>query len=76
MKKRTELAQRRLAQGMTGVQMASRLGIAESRYYYIENGGRPATPEIAKRIAEELGTRVCELFDPKLYQVKGGKEND
>lgn len=72
MKKHTELALRRITRGLTGVQMAAKLDIGESRYYYIENGNRPATPEIAKQIAEELGAQVCELFDAKLYQAKEG----
>lgn len=70
MKKQTQLAKKRLANDITGVQMAEALGIGISHYYYIESGERPATPELAEQIAQKLNAQVSELFDPKQYRAR------
>lgn len=50
--------------------MAKDLGIGVSRYFLIENGERPATPEIAERIAGILGVAKDVLFLPRSFTVR------
>jgi len=59
---RIQLRKRRSKQGITVAEMARKLGISESFYYKIEQGIRNPTMNLAKRIADLLGSTVDELF--------------
>jgi transcriptional regulator with XRE-family HTH domain len=50
--------------------MAGKLHIGISRYYYIENGKRPATPVLAEKIANILGVKEDEIFLPQSFTVR------
>lgn len=50
--------------------MAKALNIGVSRYFMIENGERPATPELAERIAVMLGVHKDILFLPQSFTVR------
>jgi DNA-binding XRE family transcriptional regulator len=67
---KSNLRNKRELQGETTVSMARRLGIGASRYYMIENGQRPATPEIANRIAAIFCVPVEEIFLPQSFTVR------
>ncbi len=54
--------------------MAKKLGIGASRYYMIENGERPATPELALAIARILGVETETLFLPQSFTARQTKE--
>lgn len=50
--------------------MASKLEIGVSRYYMIESGERPATPKIAKQIAEILNIKQDDIFLPQSFTAR------
>jgi len=56
--------------GETVTSMAAKLDIGVSRYYMIETGARPATPELAARIAAILGVDQNALFLPQSFTVR------
>lgn len=66
----TELKRYREAAGQTVTGMARKLRIGVSRYYMIESGERPATPEIAKKISEILGVQQGDIFLPQSFTVR------
>ena len=51
-------------------EMARALKIGVSRYFMIENGERPATPELAERIAIILGVPKDVLFLPRGFTAR------
>ena len=70
LKKRTELRNLREKKGVTVTSMAVRLKIGVSRYYMIENGERPASPEITNKIATILGVKPEDIFLPRSFTVR------
>lgn len=56
--------------GETVTSMAAKLNIGVSRYYMIESGARPATPELAKQIASILEMQPESLFLPQSFTVR------
>ena len=50
--------------------MAEKLEIGISRYYMIEVGDRPATPEIAKHISEILKVKQEDIFLPQSFTAR------
>ena len=56
--------------GETVTSMAAKLDIGISRYWMIESGTRPATPELADKIAKIVGTETAVLFLPQSFTVR------
>jgi transcriptional regulator with XRE-family HTH domain len=67
LKGKTKLRELRIKRGFKLTDMAERLNIGVSRYYMIENGERPATPDIAKMIAKILDVEQDEIFLPQTF---------
>lgn len=67
---RTKLRLIRKKKGETVSGMAKKLKIGVSRYYMIETGKRPATPEIAENIVKLLGVRLQSIFMPSSFRVR------
>lgn len=59
---RTVLKEARKKKGLTVPDVAGKLGISASFYYKIEQGVRNPTIELAKQIADSLGSTVDDLF--------------
>lgn len=49
-------------QQMTGVELASLVGVSHSMIYMIENGDRTPGMTLAKRIADALGKSIEDIF--------------
>ena len=62
MKAKTILRLIRESRRETVSSMAKRLNLSISRYYMIEAGERPATPDIAKLISELLQMQQEDIF--------------
>lgn len=58
----------------TVTSMAQKLDIGTSRYYMIESGARPATPDLARQIADILGARPEDLFLPISFTARETNE--
>ena len=78
MEEKTLLRKAREERGETITGMANKLGIGVSRYFYIENGERPATPELAKEISMILNVNEEDIFLPQSFTVRkiGAYENN
>ena len=66
----TKLRLIRKKKGETVSGMARKLKIGVSRYYMIETGERPATPEIAENIAKLLNVKTQSIFVPNSFTVR------
>lgn len=66
----SELRIARERQGLTQTELAKRAGILVSRYNMIEKGHRPATPEIAQRVAGILEVSVDAVFLPGSFTIR------
>ncbi len=66
----TKLRLIRKKKGETVSGMARKLKIGVSRYYMIETGERPATPEIAENIAKLLKVKTQSIFVPNSFTVR------
>ena len=75
MKAKTLLRLKRESKNETISSMANKLNIGLSRYYMIESGERPATPVIAKQIAELLGVNQEEIFLPQSFTARENRQN-
>jgi transcriptional regulator with XRE-family HTH domain len=64
------LRELREQRGETITSMAAKLEIGVSRYYMIESGARPASPELAEKIAAILGVETEHLFLPQSFTVR------
>ena len=56
------LAEKRIREGLTGVDVAKKIGITKAGYYSIERGDNGVSPANAKKISEVLGCDFDELF--------------
>lgn len=70
MKTKTILRLTRELKNETITSMADKLNLGVSRYYMIETGERPATPKIAKQIAEILKVRQEDIFLPHRFTAR------
>lgn len=50
--------------------MAKLLGIGQSRYFYIESGERPVSPELAEKISLILHVPQERLFLPSNFMAR------
>jgi transcriptional regulator with XRE-family HTH domain len=66
----SRLRELREQRGETITSMAAKLEIGVSRYYMIESGARPASPELAEKIAKILGVETEYLFLPQSFTVR------
>ena len=70
MKAKTILRLIRESRRETVSSMAKRLNLSISRYYMIEAGERPATPDIAKLISELLQMQQEDIFLPRSFTAR------
>lgn len=70
MDKNTQLRSIRDSQNKTITEVAKALKIGISRYYMIESGDRPATPELVKKISDFFGVKPEEIFLPQSFTVR------
>ena len=70
MRAKTLLRLTRELRNETITSMAKELKIGISRYYMIETGDRPATPELAKRISEILKVKQDDIFLPQTFTAR------
>ena len=56
------LAEKRIREGLTGVDVAEKIGMTKAGYYSIERGDNGVSPANAKKISEVLGCGFDELF--------------
>ncbi len=49
--------------GKTQLEVANKIGISAQMFNFIENGRRRPSPELAKKIAEELGFEWTQFFE-------------
>jgi len=70
MKPKTLLKLTRERKNETITSMANKLNICISRYYMIESGERPATPDIAARISEILDVKQEDIFLPQSFTAR------
>lgn len=67
MKKRQWLIELRKEQGLGLTEISKKIGTTTQFYYYIENGDRRPSPEIAQKIGDILGFNWT-MFYPKEEQ--------
>ena len=70
MNQKTVLRKIRIQSGETVSSMAKALNMSPSRYYMIEVGERPATPEVAEKLAALLKVKVSDIFLPQSFTVR------
>ena len=56
------LAEKRIREGLTGVDVAKKIGITKAGYYSIERGDNGVNPTNAKKISEALDAEFDDLF--------------
>lgn len=66
----TRLRQMLRSRRRTLSSLALALGIPLSRLSMIASGHRPATVEVASRIAEEMGVTIDDIFLPDSFTVR------
>ena len=70
MNQETVLRKIRIKSGETISSMAKFLDMRPSRYYMIEVGERPATPQLAEKIASLLKVKVDNIFLPQSFTAR------
>lgn len=70
MKEKTELRLVRERKNKTITEIAEALGICVSRYFMIESGERPATPELVESISKLLDVNPEDIFLPQRFTVR------
>lgn len=56
------LREKRISQGMTGAEVAAKVGISTMHYWYIENEQRSLKLDLAKKIAKAVNADPKEIF--------------
>lgn len=72
----TRLEELRISRGLTQEAIASKVGIAVSTYSQYENGRRKVPRRAAERIAEIVGSNICEIFSPEKFTVSKSEAED
>ncbi|MBO5138715.1 MAG: helix-turn-helix transcriptional regulator [Bacilli bacterium] len=65
MKKRNWLIEFRKEKGLSLIDVAKKADVTQQFYYYIENGERRPSPEVAQKIADILGFNWTIFFEKK-----------